>query len=204
MSEGSRALASLSGVLDAPLWVVTAAHGGARGGLIATSVIKASTVPEAPRMLISISRTHRTWELIDASRSFALQPVPRTRIDWVERFGTISAREVDKFAGLAVESTAEGPPRLVEAPALLVCRVEAAFDAGDRSLFLGEVVAGSPLAPDSGFEPLTVGACWSMLRPEALDRFRARLEAETPGAYEAILQWRARHVSTTDSSRNRS
>jgi hypothetical protein len=45
--------------LDPPLWLVTAAAGGQRGGLIATTVTQASIVAEFPRQLITIAQMAR-------------------------------------------------------------------------------------------------------------------------------------------------
>src|SRR5580693_5111141 len=58
--------------LDRELWVVTAADGDQKGGLIATFVSLASIAPALPRVLVGISRRHRTWELIESSGAFVL------------------------------------------------------------------------------------------------------------------------------------
>jgi hypothetical protein len=41
--------------LDPPLWLVTAADGGRRGGFIATTVAQASIVDVIPRQLITVN-----------------------------------------------------------------------------------------------------------------------------------------------------
>jgi flavin reductase (DIM6/NTAB) family NADH-FMN oxidoreductase RutF len=41
---------------DPEVWLVTAAHADRAGGLIATFVMKASLVPDLPRVVIGIAR----------------------------------------------------------------------------------------------------------------------------------------------------
>ncbi len=123
------------------LWIITAAHEGRRGGLLATFVMQASIVPSAPRALIGIGRRHHTWELIRDSRSFVAHLVDSDRLDWCSRFGMRHGHECDKLEGLHLGEGLHGGPILLDSAGWLECRVEADFDTGDRSLFLGEVVS---------------------------------------------------------------
>src|SRR5215831_579920 len=86
--------------LDPPLWLVTAAYGGRRGGLIATTVTQASIVESMPRQLITVGKHHNTHELIEGSGAFAMHLIDETQLDLVWRFGLQSGRDVDKLAGL--------------------------------------------------------------------------------------------------------
>ncbi|MCA1684858.1 MAG: flavin reductase family protein, partial [Planctomycetia bacterium] len=103
---------SLERELDREPWVVTSTDGAQLGGLIATNVSQASIVPALPRVLVGISRRHRTWELIEASGAFALHMLGEEHLDWVIRFGLQSGREADKFAGLESRPGRSGSPIL--------------------------------------------------------------------------------------------
>ncbi len=62
---GERALAAaLFARTDRELWLLTAAAGGRRGGLIATFVSQASIVPDLPRVVVGLAKQHHTWQLV--------------------------------------------------------------------------------------------------------------------------------------------
>ena len=79
--------ASLFARTDRQLWLLTAAAGGRRGGLIATFVGQASIVPDLPRVVVGIARQHHTHELVEASSAFALHLLGEEHLDRVWRFG---------------------------------------------------------------------------------------------------------------------
>jgi flavin reductase (DIM6/NTAB) family NADH-FMN oxidoreductase RutF len=174
--------------LDREVWIVTAADGDRRGGLVATSVGQASIAPQAPRVIVGISRQHATWKLIESRRAFAAQLIAPDRFDLLERFGTRSSRDVDKFAGLTFELSANGSPILADALAWLDCCVEAGWDAGDRTFYLAEIVASSPFSA----EARVMTTCAIAGAPEPLRReLRRQYDADAAHDFEAILRWRS-------------
>jgi flavin reductase (DIM6/NTAB) family NADH-FMN oxidoreductase RutF len=175
-------------LVDPPLWVVTASAGGVRGGLIATHVTPVSIVPDLPRVIVALARSHRTWELVEASGSFALHTLDEAHLDWVWRFGLRSGRQgVDKFDGLSVVDGASGAPILADAPAWLDCRVEARLDTGDRTAFLAEVVDGS--VRHEG-EILRVGRMLKLASPDQLARMSEHLARDIAIDRASIRDWR--------------
>jgi len=119
------ATAALFAWLDRELWLVTSQARGCRSGLIATSVLQASIVPDLPRVLVSIAQQHFTCELIEHSGSFALHLLGQDDIAWVRRFGLRSGRDVDKLAeqGWTVgRGQALDVPYIVEADLHVECR----------------------------------------------------------------------------------
>src|SRR5690348_16410731 len=111
----SAAVARLFAHVDRELWLVTAAAGPRRGGLIATFVSTASIVPALPRVLVGLAKQHHTWELVEASDAFALHLLGEEHLDWVWRFGLRSGRALDKLEGLDVRPGAAGSPLLSDA-----------------------------------------------------------------------------------------
>jgi len=172
---------------DPKLWVVTAAADGGRGGLVATFVNQASIVPDMPRVLIGLARHHNTCRLIHSGRSFGLHLFAESQIDWVWRFGGQSGRECDKLIGLNLTTAATGCPLLADALAWLDCRVEAEFDTGDRTIFLG-AVADAKLNQQS--PPLTVQRMLKLLPAAQLQQLKAQFDHDATVDAKAIATWR--------------
>ncbi len=168
-------VASLFEGVDREVWIVTAAHGGERAGLVATLVAPASIVPEMPRIIAGIAKTHETWKLIETSGAFAVHLVEESQADWVWRFGLQSSRDVDKFTGFDVGTAATGSPILRDSLAWLDCRVETRMDTGDRTIYLGEVSEGHS---KSAARPLTLQKLLAIAPPEIKATLREQLAAD--------------------------
>jgi flavin reductase (DIM6/NTAB) family NADH-FMN oxidoreductase RutF len=173
--------------VDRELWIVTAAHGDRRAGLVATFVAAASIVPEMPRIIAGIAKTHETWKLIEASGAFAVHLVEESQAELVWHFGLQSSRDVDKFAGLEVATAATGSPILRDALAWLDCRVETCMDTGDRSVYLGEVRDG---ASKSDSQPLTLQKLLASAPPENKKILSEQMAADAVRDADAINRWR--------------
>jgi flavin reductase (DIM6/NTAB) family NADH-FMN oxidoreductase RutF len=181
-------IAAVLAAVDPVLWVVTAGHGGRRGGLVATFVSEASIVPEAPRVAVGLACQHHTRDLVEASGAFALHLLGEDLLDWVWRFGLASGREVEKLAGLETRTAATGAPILAGALGWLDCRVEARVDAGDRTIYLAAVEAG---ALEEGGDPLTVKRMLALAPPERSREMEGLLARDIEVDRKAIRAWRA-------------
>jgi flavin reductase (DIM6/NTAB) family NADH-FMN oxidoreductase RutF len=173
--------------LDPPLWLVTAADGGRRGGLIATTVTQASIVAEMPRQILTVAKRHHTHALIEAGGAFAMHLIDETQLDLVWRFGLQSGRDIDKLAGLEVRTEATGSPLLAEALAWFDCRVEARMDSGDRTIYLAAVVDGrlQRTAP-----PLTNRRFFDIAPPDKQQILREQYVADARLDAVSIRKWR--------------
>lgn len=174
--------------VDPVLWVVTAAAGGRRGGLISTFVSEASVVPEIPRVVVGLARQHHTWSLVEASGAFGLHLFDEARIDWVWRFGLVSGRDSDKLVGLETRTAVTGTPILAGALGWLDCRVEGRLDTGDRTVYLAAVAAGEL---ESTAPPITVRRMLALAPAEHRRQLDRQLERDAQVDREAILRWRA-------------
>jgi flavin reductase (DIM6/NTAB) family NADH-FMN oxidoreductase RutF len=171
---------------DREVWLVTACAGGERAGLIATFVSQASIVPEMPRVVIGLAKQHHTAQIVDRSRGFVLHLLTEDQIDLVWRFGLQSGRNLDKWQGLAVRDSANGPR--VDALALLDCRVETSLDIGDRTVYLAEVLAGRV---ERAGAPLTMRRAIQLASPERLRELKEGLARDAAIDAAAIESWRA-------------
>ncbi|HYN79586.1 MAG TPA: flavin reductase family protein [Lamprocystis sp. (in: g-proteobacteria)] len=181
------AIAAVFHLYDPPLWLVTSAHAGRRGGLIATSVTRASIVTEQPRMLAAIARQHHTWGLIEGSGRFALHLLPISDLNPIWRFGLQSGHQQDKFAGLPALTTPDGNPRYAGSIAWLDCRVEDALDIGDRSVFVAAVTGAAVAGVGSALSVATLLRDAPTERRAELDRLYA---ADQVIDADAIHFWR--------------
>lgn len=169
------------------LWLVTAAEGARRSGLIATCVAHASIVPELPRVLLGLAQRHYTCELVEASGAFALHLLGEEQIEHVWRFGLHSGRDGDKFSGLQVERGATASPLLGETLAWLECRVETRMDIGDRTIYLAEIVEGTVVSEG---EALTTSRMLELAPPETRRLLKRQLTEDAAADAEAIRRWR--------------
>src|SRR5919109_3438608 len=67
--------------LWSPVAALTAAHDGRAGGLITSTAVTASLLPEAPRVSVVLGRGGTTHELVLAARAFALHLLPAEPAD---------------------------------------------------------------------------------------------------------------------------
>jgi flavin reductase (DIM6/NTAB) family NADH-FMN oxidoreductase RutF len=134
-----------------PLVVVTAAAGGRRSGQVALSVHGASIVPERPRLSAGLWKGNLTRDLVEEAGAFAVHLLRDDQDELIYHFGMASGHDVDKFAIVAFETGTTGAPIVPGCLAAFECRVVNAMDAGDHTIFLGDVVATHAGAPG---EPL--------------------------------------------------
>ena len=139
------AISDVFRLVDRDAWVVTAAHAGHRGGLIATWVFQASIDPENPVLVAGIAPNHYTRELIDGSGAFAAHLIAENQLDVAWEFANHSGRAHDKFAHIAAQPGETGSTILEDCIAYVEARVIAQYDAGDRIFYWADVVAGRKL-----------------------------------------------------------
>ncbi len=126
-------------LIDRELWIIIAADGPRRGGLLATWVSAASIDPDRPVLLAGIGPNHFTAELVQSSRAFAAHLLRPDQIELAWNFAHGSGRDRDKLAGLEIKSDETISPILTNCLAWFDCRVFAAYNAGDRLFFWADV-----------------------------------------------------------------
>ena len=142
-------IAETLGALWSPLLAITTRHQGRSNGLVAGTGVFASLVPEAPRVLVEITKTSLTHDLVLASRVFALHTLPatpddalKTSLSLVRTLGMRSGHDGDKMAGIAAGAGVTGSPILAETLTYVEARVVGTLDAEELTIFLADVVGG--------------------------------------------------------------
>ena len=174
--------------LTSPVAAVTSRRGTKRNGLISDGAIRASIVPDVPRLGVFIHKFNFSHDMMMESGAFALHVLHTGQVDLVHRLGFFSGRERDKLAGVAhTEGALTGVPILTDCFCWFECRVCNVMDTGSSTFFMGDVVAAGAGPGSVPMEP-------SYLREHLTDEMRRgyaeRLAAAQAAAREASKQMR--------------
>ena len=184
--------------LTSPVVAITAARGDKANGMIIDSAIRASIVPDVPRLAIFIHKFNFSHDLIFETGRFALHLLRTDQYELIHHLGFQSGRAMDKLAGVPHRAGTTGVPILDECYAHFECQVVNAMDTGSSTCFLGDVVAvgcGAATAPQG--EVMTAAyfrahlpASW---RPEYERHLKAAQDqARTASRHIAPLTWTKR------------
>lgn len=182
---------------DRPVWIVTAAAGSRRGGLLATWVYQASIDRENPRLLAGIAPNHHTHELIAESGAFAAQLISPQQIEIAWTFALGSGRDKDKLAGVKYQAGRTGSPLLEECVCRLECRVVHGFDAGDRTFFLASILCGESRGDAP---PLTEQQLLAAATAEQMGQLRQEMQQDIETQRSLWQHW-AERLTTQDDTK---
>jgi len=118
--------------------VVTTLYEGKPIGMTASSFSSLSLDPSL--ILVSLSKKLFTHKVISGSGVFAVSVLGAHQRELGMRFAGMIPGVEDRFAGIDVETAVTGCPVLPDSLAWLDCRVWEAYDGGDHTIFVGEVV----------------------------------------------------------------
>jgi flavin reductase (DIM6/NTAB) family NADH-FMN oxidoreductase RutF len=121
--------------------VVTAKSGKKGNGMTAAWFTRVSFSP--PLVMVSVGHKRFTHGLIRESGSFCINVLAEGQLPLSKHFGFSSGRNADKLEGIPHTSGKTGSPVLEGTAAHLDCRLVSSYEAGDHTLFVGEVVDAS-------------------------------------------------------------
>lgn len=124
----TRPFDDLMTALDAPMTVVTTAAGGERAGCVVGFHTQCSIHPG--RFAVWLSKANHTYRVGLRAQRFAVHFLAEGDVDLVERFGTVSGDDVDKFAAGGWSEGPDGVPLLDGCPNRMVVRKVALLDEG--------------------------------------------------------------------------
>jgi len=171
-----------------PVVAITAARGGKRNGMISDVAIRASIVPDVPRLMILVHKFNYTHDMIFETGRFALHALHRGQFDLIERLGFESGRDRDKLAEVPHRPGALGCPILEDCWAWFECRVINVMDTGSSTCFLGEA---ADFGRGPGKEIMTPGYMRANLPPEWREPYLTKLAAAQAWAAERSRELRA-------------
>ncbi|MBC7872136.1 MAG: flavin reductase family protein [Chitinophagaceae bacterium] len=119
--------------------VVTTIADGTYYGMTANSFISVSINPLL--VLISVDHKAQIHPLITQSQVFAVSILNAAHIEWGKRFAGFNKDVMDRFEGIPFETAVTGSPVLPGVIGWVDCRLYTTYEAGDHTLFVGEVLA---------------------------------------------------------------
>ena len=163
---------------------------GRRNAQICVSVFGASIVPERPRLLVVLSRTTFTHDLVSLSGTLSVTLLARDQLELLEPLGLRSGRDGEKLSGLPLGETAHGDPIFTGGVGYLACEVLSAFDLGDSTAYLSAVRRRERLgAPGEARRPMRWAEARPLVGADFLERWAERSEREQSAARRAMV-WR--------------
>ena len=123
------------------VYIITTKHTDKINGMTAAWVTRVSFVPLL--VSISIGTTRFSHELIRNCGVFAVNILKEGQVEIGKHFGFQSGKKVDKFATIQYDTKVTGSPILRDTAGYLDCKVVSSFEAGDHTVFLGEVLDAS-------------------------------------------------------------
>jgi flavin reductase (DIM6/NTAB) family NADH-FMN oxidoreductase RutF len=127
--------------------VVTVRVEEQRLGITVGSLVSVSLEP--PLVSISIGRHSPLLEPLREAGRFSVSVLSGEQAALAQRFAR-STPPIALWAGVATREAAGGEPLLEDALGWLECEVRADFDAGDHTIFVGEVLVAEPGAGGPG------------------------------------------------------
>ncbi len=140
----------LSNVISTGVYIITVRSGERINGMTAAWVTQVSFKPKL--VVVSIAPARYTHNLIQESGFFCINTLSKDDIELAKKFGFLSGRNEDKFKDINYTNALKGSPIIEGAIAYVECEVVSSVDAGDHTLFIGQVVDAAILKEDK--EPL--------------------------------------------------
>ena len=118
--------------------IVTMQADGFMHGLTVSGFVGLSLEP--PLVLISIGQELHSHRLLNKSHAFVINFLRDDQRELSDRFaGRLG--EADRFGGLPTSVAVTGAPVLKDCAAWMDCRTVSSYQAGDHTIYIGEVVA---------------------------------------------------------------
>jgi flavin reductase (DIM6/NTAB) family NADH-FMN oxidoreductase RutF len=131
--------------------VVTTCHDGVNHGMTANAFSSVSLNP--PLILVSVDKKANMHDMLMTGDAFCVNILAEHRADWSSWWAGKAPKEGDQFVDIPYSCKATGCPVLEGCLAYIDCKVWARYEAGDHTLFLGEVQEAA-LNDDPNIKPL--------------------------------------------------
>jgi flavin reductase (DIM6/NTAB) family NADH-FMN oxidoreductase RutF len=164
--------------LTSPVVAITSRRGGKRNGMISDAAIRASIVPDIPRLGVFIHKFNYSHDMVYETGVFAMHILHEGQVDLVHRLGFYSGRDRDKLAEVPHRDGAKtGAPILKDNYCWFECVVGNVMDTGSSTFFMGDVVDCGRGPGNDQLQPASLRAA---LSPDIMAEYAAKLaDAQT-------------------------
>ena len=128
-------------LLTSPVVAITSRRGDKLNGMIPDGVVRASIVPDIPRLVAIVHKISLTHAIVSATGKFCLHILHEGQFDVIEKLGFVSGRDKDKLGDIPHTIGALDLPVLKDHVAAFECQVLNMMDTGSSTMFLGEAKA---------------------------------------------------------------
>jgi len=142
--------------------VTTSTTDGTPKGMTASAFSSVSVEP--PLVLVCISKTLFTHDLITESGIFAVNILKHGQEEWGKLFAGMIPEIEDRFANINTSTAETGAPILPDVLGWVDCRVYNQVDGGSHSIFIGEVMAAA--GPGEGHPLMYFDRSWGTFAPD--------------------------------------
>ena len=160
------------------IYLVTAAEGEEKSGMIATWLMPATLAQGHLRLTLAISKHNQTFQHIENTGLFVVNLLERSQYKLAPLFGLYSSKDVDKFRGMKLDYTKNNIPLIRKSCGWIECKVVASTDSGDRIILLADAIdesgkiSGEPLCKNDLFKKLPFEVCEKMAEKRLKDGIR--------------------------------
>jgi flavin reductase (DIM6/NTAB) family NADH-FMN oxidoreductase RutF len=159
----------------APLCAVGSHGPSIPNAQICVSVFGASIVPERPRLLVVLTKTNLTHDLVRDAGTLAVTLLSEDQVGLLEPLGLRSGRDGDKLGAIEHSLTPAGDPYFPGGVGRLDCEVLDAFDLGDSTAFLAAVRGRESLGSTA---PMAWAGAQRVVGEEFMRRWAEKSERE--------------------------
>ena len=131
-------------VNPSPAALITSIDANDRPNIITLGEVYNLSIREPVWVGIGIHKARYSHQLISYCKEYVINLPPASLVEKVDRCGTVSGRDVDKFATIGLTplpATKVRPPLIAECPVNIECKLLRIIETGDHDIFMGEVVA---------------------------------------------------------------
>lgn len=124
--------------VPSPVTIVTAFDGEVMRGMTAGSFTSLSLDP--PLVCFNVTKTSRMHRVLTGSAFYAIHVLTDEQADLSEHFALPMVSPAEQFEPVVVRQSPEGIPLIDGTLGILRCRSYDVIEAGDHSIFVGEVI----------------------------------------------------------------
>ncbi len=131
--------------------IVTVCKDNVKHGMTANAFSSVSLDP--PLIVVSVDKQADMHGMLMESDAFCVNILAQHRRQWSDWWAGKAPKDADQFTDIPCSTRATGSPVLDDCLGFIDCNIWARYDAGDHTLFVGEVQEAS-VTDDADMKPL--------------------------------------------------